>query len=128
MNLPDDVRYTKEHEWVRVEGTTATVGITDHAQEQLGDITYVELPQAGKAVKQSGELAVVESVKAASDVYAPVGGTVSGVNAELNEHPEKINADPYGAGWLCTLSGVAAAELDALMTAAQYAAFLKETQ
>ena len=126
MTIPSGLLFTKEHEWVRIDGQTATMGISDFAQEQLGDITYVELPAAGKVVKQHDALAVVESVKAASDVYAPLSGTVAVVNDTLNEHPEQINSAPYGNGWLCTLSGISAAEAKALMTAEQYAAFVKE--
>ena len=101
------------------------MGISDHAQEQLGDITYVELPAAGKQVKQSGEIATIESVKAASDIYAPVGGTVASANEALNDHPELVNKEPYGAGWICSLSGVNPDEVKSLMTAAQYADFVK---
>lgn len=119
-------KYTKDHEWVRVEGATATVGISDYAQHTLGDITFVDLPKVGKAVKQGDSLCVVESVKAASDVYAPVGGAVASVNAALSGAPETINQSAEGDGWICTLSGVNAAELDGLMTAEQYAAFCKK--
>jgi glycine cleavage system H protein len=118
--------YTKDHEWVRVEGTVATVGISDYAQHTLGDITFVDLPKVGKAVKAGDSLCVVESVKAASDVYAPVGGTVASVNAALSGAPEMINQSAEGDGWICTLSSVSAAELAGLMTAEQYAAFCKK--
>ncbi len=128
MNIPDELYYTKEHEWIRVEGQTATVGITDHAQEQLGDITYVELPEPGTAVSQNGELATVESVKAASDVYSPVAGTISSVNEALEDAPERINSDPYGTGWLCTLSGITEDQLSALMNAAEYGAFVAQEE
>src|SRR5579872_3664521 len=94
---PEDFRYTKEHEWVRVEGDVGTVGITDHAQHELGDIVYVDLPKPGTRVTQGGTLGSVESVKAVSDVYAPVSGEVTGINAELADAPEKLNADPHGA-------------------------------
>ena len=125
MKIQDNAWYSKDHEWVRIEGGTAIVGISDHAQEQLGDITFVELPAVGKQVKQGGEVATIESVKAASDVYAPVGGTVATVNEALGDQPELVNKDAYGAGWICTLSGVDQAELKNLMTAEQYAAFAK---
>ena len=125
MTIPDNLRYTKDHEWVRIEGSTAVMGISDHAQEQLGDITYVELPAVGRQVKQSGEIATIESVKAASDIYAPVGGAVASVNEALADHPEMVNKEPYGAGWICSLSGVNADEVKSLMTAAQYADFVK---
>lgn len=118
-------RYTQEHEWVRYEDGVATVGITQHAQETLGDITYVELPPVGKTVKPGDSLCVIESVKAASDVFAPVGGTVARVNTTLTDAPETVNAAAEGDGWICTLSGVEAAALERLMTAEQYAAFCR---
>lgn len=99
--LPGDLKYTKEHEWLRQEEDgTVTIGITDHAQSALGDLVYVELPEVGQEVESGGEMAVVESVKAASDVYAPIAGEVVAVNEELADDPEKINADPYGDGWI----------------------------
>ncbi len=102
--LPGDLRYTKEHEWLRRDDDgRVTVGITDHAQSALGDLVYVELPEIGQEVEAGGEMAVVESVKAASDVYAPIGGTVTEVNESLSDDPEKINADPYGDGWIVRL-------------------------
>ena len=102
--LPGDLKYTKEHEWLRQEEDgSVTIGITDHAQTALGDLVYVELPEVGQDVESGGEMAVVESVKAASDVYAPIGGTVTHVNEELSDDPEKINADPYGDGWIVRL-------------------------
>lgn len=102
--LPGDLRYTKDHEWLRKEEDgSVTVGITDHAQTALGDLVYVELPEVGQEVESGGEMAVVESVKAASDVYAPIGGTVTEVNEALSDDPEKINADPYGDGWIVRL-------------------------
>ena len=126
--VPEDLRYTKEHDWVRVEADVATVGITDHAQQALGDITYVELPAAGKTLKQSDELGAVESAKAAVDLYAPVSGTVTEVNAALEDGPEKVNADPYGEGWLCKLKGAEAAGIENLLTAEQYRALLEQEQ
>jgi glycine cleavage system H protein len=102
--LPGDLQYTNEHEWLRKEDDgSVTVGITDYAQAQLGDLVYIELPEAGAEVDEGGEMAVVESVKAASDVYAPVSGTVVEVNAALADDPEKINSDPYGEGWIVRL-------------------------
>ena len=99
--LPGDLRYTKEHEWLRQEEDgSVTIGITDHAQSALGDLVYVELPEEGQELEEGGEMAVVESVKAASDVYAPVAGSIVEVNAALADDPEKINADPYGEGWI----------------------------
>lgn len=103
--LPGDLNYTEEHEWLRrEEDGSVTVGITDHAQAALGDLVYVELPEVGQDVEAGGEMAVVESVKAASDVYAPVAGSVVAVNEELGDDPEKINADPYGDGWIVRLT------------------------
>lgn len=102
--LPGDLRYTEEHEWLRQEEDgTVTVGITDHAQSALGDLVYVELPEVGQSVEAGGDMAVVESVKAASDVYAPVSGEVVAVNDDLSDDPEKVNADPYGDGWIVRL-------------------------
>ena len=125
MKIQENTWYTKDHEWVRIDGRTATIGISDHAQEQLGDITFVDLPSVGKQVKQGGEVATIESVKAASDIYVPVSGTVATINEALHDQPELVNKDAYGAGWICTLSGVDQAELKSLMTAEQYAAFVK---
>ncbi len=119
------MRFTEEHEWVRIEGATARIGITDHAQHALGDITYVELPKVGRTVRRGEALAVVESVKAASDVYAPLGGRVAAVNARLAESPETVNAAAEGDGWLCTLEGFDPTEAEALMSAEQYAAFCR---
>ena len=102
--LPGDLKYTKEHEWLRQEEDgSVTIGITDHAQSALGDLVYVELPELGQDVESGGEMAVVESVKAASDVYAPISGSVLAVNDVLSDDPEKINADPYGDGWIVRL-------------------------
>jgi glycine cleavage system H protein len=124
----ETVYFTKDHEWLRVEeGDEAVVGISDHAQEALGDITFIELPKPGKQVKTHDVLAVVESVKAASDVFSPVRGTVAEVNSALVHEPEKINQDPYGAGWICRLSGCDLSGLDQLMTAEQYQQFVAET-
>src|SRR5215468_9381709 len=118
-----EVRFTKEHEWVRVDGGEATVGITKYAAEQLGDVVFVELPEAGRKVGKGGEAAVVESVKAASEVYAPVGGEVTASNAALTDDPAKVNADPEGDGWFFKLKGVSAGEVASLMTRAQYDEF-----
>jgi len=102
--LPGDLKYTKDHEWLRQEEDgSVTIGITDHAQSALGDLVYIELPEAGREIELGGEMAVVESVKAASDVYAPVSGTVVAVNEDLSDDPEKINLDPYGDGWIVRL-------------------------
>jgi glycine cleavage system H protein len=120
-----ETRYTDQHEWVRVEGAEATVGITKYAAEQLGDVVFVELPEAGRKVGKGGEAAVVESVKAASEVYAPVAGEVTASNAALTDDPAKVNADPEGGGWFFKLKGVEASEFGKLMTKAQYDEFVK---
>ncbi len=117
--------YTQEHEWAKVEGDIATIGITDHAQNQLGELTFVELPDVGKEVKQKGELGIVESSKAASDVYAPVTGEVTEVNTELGSKPELINKDCYGAGWICKMRITDKASIKNLMDATQYEEYLK---
>jgi glycine cleavage system H protein len=107
MNVPDDLRYAPSHEWLRADGT---VGITDHAQAELTDVVYVELPKVGSEVKAGQQICVVESVKAASDIYAPASGTVAAVNEALSSNPALLNTDPYGAGWIFRLSGASAAE------------------
>ena len=103
MSIPDDLQYTKSHEWVRMEGDTATIGITDHAQEELGDVVFVELPEVGSTIEAGDSFGTVESVKAVSDLYTPVGGEVVEVNSSLEDAPEKINDDPYGEGWIVKL-------------------------
>ena len=103
MSVPGDLQYTKTHEWVRREGDTATVGITDHAQDELGDVVFVELPEEGASFGAGDAFGTIESVKAVSDLYAPVGGEVVGVNDALNDTPEKVNEDPYGEGWIIRL-------------------------
>ena len=122
MNLPEQLRYTAEHEWLREEQDgTVTIGITDHAQAELGDIVYVELPAVGTEITQGDSFGVIESVKAASDLYAPVSGTVTEVNAELESAPQQVNEDPYGAGWLIKLQpGRLADERAGLLDAAGY--------
>jgi len=120
--IPDDRKYTPTHEWIQVKDGIATVGITDPAQEQLGDLTYVELPAVGAAVKAGQPCMVVESVKAASDVYAPISGTVAEVNNALADDPGLVNRDPFGEGWLYRLRDVASGELAALLDAAAYSA------
>ncbi|WP_224984457.1 glycine cleavage system protein GcvH [Geomonas agri] len=117
--------YTKEHEWVEMAGAQATVGISEHAAHELGDITFVELPKIGKSVKQFEALAAIESVKAASDIYAPVSGKVAEVNQALDEAPELVNQGAELQGWICKLEGVNEAELGALMDAAAYDEYLK---
>ena len=123
--LPTDLKYAKSHEWVRAGSDgTVTIGITDHAQDQLGDMVFVEVPEAGRTVKAGEACAVVESVKAASDVYSPIAGTVTEGNEALSTSPELVNGDPYGDGWILRLKPANPAELDGLMDAAAYQAFL----
>ena len=117
------VYYTKEHEWIQVEGDSATVGITDYAQSQLGDVVFVEVPEAGRQLSKGGEAAVVESVKAASDVYAPVSGEVIEGNQALVDQPDLVNTDPEGAGWFFRIRLAGTAELDGLMDQSAYRAF-----
>ncbi len=119
------LRYTKEHEWIRVDGDIATVGISDYAQEQLGDVVYVELPEPGKAVSLGSEAAVIESVKAASDIYAPVSGEVTEVNPKLEDEPETVNGSPTGEGWFMKIRLSDPGELDGLMDEAAYDAFIE---
>lgn len=121
-NLPTELKYASTHEWVRVDGDIATVGITDHAQDAMGDLVYVELPEVGDEVKAGDEAGVVESVKAASDIYAPVTGTIVAVNAELNDSPESVNKDAYGDGWMFKIKLKDTAELDDLLSAEDYQA------
>jgi glycine cleavage system H protein len=125
MAQPNDRLYTKTHEWVKVAGSEASVGITQYAQEQLGDVVFVELPAAGKTVDKGAALGNIESVKAVSEVFSPVAGEVTASNGELEAHPEVINQDPYGGGWLVRLA-VAPGAADGLMDAAAYEAFLAE--
>ena len=124
--IPGDLKYSKSHEWVRVEeGGEVTLGITDHAQEQLGDLVFVELPEEGGEVESGGECAVIESVKAASDVYSPVSGEITAINAALADTPEIINQDAFGEGWICRIRLANAAELDGLLDANAYAAVVE---
>src|SRR5215207_2059754 len=118
-------RYTKDHEYIRIEGDTGIVGITDYAQSQLGDVVYVELPAVGKSVAKGGEVAVVESVKAASEIYAPVSGEVTEGNAAIKDDPAKVNAEPEGAGWFFRMRVSSPGELEALMTKDQYTNYVK---
>ena len=122
MTNPSDLKYAKTHEWVRDEGDVVTIGISQHAQELLGDLVFVELPAVGKIVSVGAEIAVVESVKAASDVYAPISGEVVAVNTQLESQPELVNSAPYGEGWLFKLKPSDKAELNALLSAQEYSA------
>ena len=121
---PENLRYTKEHEWVRVEGDTGTIGITDHAQQELGDIVYVDLPKVGTRLEQGKTAGSVESVKAVSDIYAPVSGEVTGINQALADAPEKLNADPHGEAWLMKIKLSAPGELEKLLSAAEYQTYI----
>jgi glycine cleavage system H protein len=125
MASPNDRLYTRTHEWVKIEGASALVGISGHAQEALGDITFVELPKVGSKVTKGKEYGVIESVKAASDIYAPISGEVAAVNGTVAEKPEIINSSPYDQGWLVKLSAIDAAEANDLLDAAAYEEFLK---
>lgn len=126
MEIPKELRYSREHEWIAVEEGVATIGITDYAQEQLGDVVYVELPEVGAQVTKDEPFGVVESVKAVSDVFAPISGTVVEVNGPLADSPETVNEDPYGDAWMIRVEMSDPGELDELMTAAEYQAFVEE--
>lgn len=124
MSYPQDLRYTKEHEWVRAEGGVGTIGITDHAQKELGDIVYVDLPKVGAKIEQGKSLGSVESVKAVSDIYSPVSGEIAEVNESLAQAPEKLNQDPHGAAWLVKIRMSAPDEVEKLLSAADYQAYV----
>ncbi len=126
MNIPSELRYSKEHEWVKVDGNRAVIGITDFAQESLGDIVFVELPAVGDKVEVDDTFGVVESVKTASDLYSPVSGEVVEVNGEPVDSPETVNQDPYGKGWMIVLEMADPSQLDNLMNAEQYQAMVEE--
>jgi glycine cleavage system H protein len=115
MQLPDDLRYSSDHEWVRLEDGKLRLGITDYAQDSLGDVVYVEIPEVGAKVEASAKVSEVESTKSVSDIYAPVSGTVVAVNAELADTPERLNSDPYGEGWICVIEPDDPAAVDALL-------------
>lgn len=119
MNTPSNLRYTKDHEWVLVDGSVARVGITDYAQDALGDIVYVQMPEVGATVSVGDSFGEIESTKSVNDVYAPVSGTVTAVNEALRDRPELLNSDPYGEGWICEI-GVDGAQTDGLMSAEDY--------
>ncbi len=125
MSIPEELQYTRSHEWVRTEGDTATIGITDHAQDELGDIVFVELPEEGATFDAGDSFGTVESVKAVSDLYTPVGGEVVEVNAALNDSPEKINEDPYGEGWIVKIQVSGEADL---LSASDYEQILEEEE
>ena len=125
-NVPDGLYYTKEHEWLRLEGDTVTIGITDHAQDMLTDIVYIELPEAGDTMDDMGEFAVVESVKSASPIFAPLAGTISDVNMELEDAPELMNTSPYDEGWIVKMTLNNPSAVEGLMDAAAYKAEIGE--
>lgn len=124
-NVPDNLHYSKDHEWVRVEGETAVIGITDHAQDQLGDVVYVELPKVGDEFAANDSFGSVESVKAVSEIFTPVAGKVSEINDALSDEPERVNKDPYGDGWMIKMKMNKPADVDSLLTAAEYEDFTK---
>ena len=125
-NTPEDLSYTKDHEWIRVKGDQATVGITDHAQKQLGDVVYVELPKVGDRFEASEPFGSVESVKAVSEIYMPVTGTVVEVNQTHNDAPEQVNEDPYGEGWMIVIKMENPAQVDGLLSSAEYEDYVKD--
>ena len=122
MNVPDDLQYAASHEWLRLDGATGTVGITDHAQAELTDVVYVELPKVGTTVNAGQQICVVESVKAASDIYSPISGTVTAVNDALSANPALLNTDPFGGGWIFQIQIEAGEDVEHLKSAAQYRA------
>lgn len=124
-NVPENCQYSKDHEWVRVEGDTAVIGITDHAQDQLGDVVYIELPKAGDEFAANESFGSVESVKAVSEIFSPVTGAVVEVNGTLGDAPEKVNQDPYGDGWMIKVRMSNPGEVDSLLSAAEYEDFTK---
>ncbi|MEW6613857.1 MAG: glycine cleavage system protein GcvH [Thermodesulfobacteriota bacterium] len=126
MNLPEELKYGKQHEWAKVEGNQVTVGITDFAQSELGEVVYIELPAKGTSVQKDKPFGIIESVKAVSDLYSPVSGKVAEVNGGLEESPEIVNDDPYGEGWMIKIIPSDISELDTLLSAKEYEEFLKE--
>jgi glycine cleavage system H protein len=124
-NVPDNLHYSKDHEWVRVENGVAIIGITDHAQEQLGDVVYVELPKVGDSFSANESFGSVESVKAVSEIFTPVSGEIAEVNESLSDEPEKVNKDPYSDGWMIKVKMGSPGEVDSLLTAAEYEDFTK---
>jgi glycine cleavage system H protein len=124
MNVPDDLRYSSDHEWIRAEDGTIRVGITDYAQDALGDVVYVEVPEVGTKVEANAKVSEVESTKSVSDIFAPVSGTVVEVNADLADAPERLNEDPYGEGWICVIRPDDPSQVDALLDAQAYSALI----
>jgi len=128
MNIPKDLRYTRTHEWVKMDGEEATIGITDHAQTELGDVVYVELPPVGRKLQADEVFGTVESVKAVSDLYAPMAGEVVETNSELNCKTDVVNSDPYGEGWMIRLKAADPTAAERLLTADEYEAFITESE
>jgi len=126
MEFPVNLRYTKDHEWIKIEGNTATVGVTDFAQHELGDIVFVDIDAVGKPLGANDIFGTVEAVKTVSDLYLPVGGTITEVNADLEAHPESVNTDPYGKGWMVKMTVDNPAEVDGLLDAAAYRQLIGE--
>ncbi|MCG3194131.1 MAG: glycine cleavage system protein GcvH [Thermoanaerobaculia bacterium] len=125
-SCPDDRQYTKSHEWIRIEGDVATIGITDHAQKELGEVVFVDLPDAGELFDADQEFGTIESVKAVSELFLPVAGEILEINKNLNDEPGAINEDPYGEGWLVKIRVASGGEVEGLMSASQYEAFVQE--
>jgi glycine cleavage system H protein len=125
MNVPEDLRYSKDHEWARREGDQVRIGVTDYAQDALGDVVFVQVPDVGTAVALGDSFSEVESTKSVSDIYAPVTGTIVEVNAELSDAPQRLNEDPYGEGWLCVITLDDPSQMDELMDAAAYRALIE---
>jgi glycine cleavage system H protein len=120
MQIPEDLRYSKDHEWIRVEDGKVRIGITDYAQDALGDVVFVDLPEVGATVEAAASISEVESTKSVSDIYAPVSGTITEVNADLGDAPERLNEDPYGEGWICVIEPTDPSQLESLLSAADY--------
>ncbi len=126
MNIPEELRYSSDHEWARLEGGNVRIGITDFAQDNLGDVVFVQLPDVGTAVEANASFSEVESTKSVSDIYAPVAGTIVEVNGELESTPELLNRDPYGEGWICVIEAKDPAELESLLDATKYRALITD--
>jgi len=125
MNVPEELRYSTDHEWIRVDGGRVTIGITEYAQDALGDVVFLEVPDVGAAVAAAAKVSEVESTKSVSDIYAPVSGTIVEVNAELADQPELLNDEPYGRGWICTIEMSDPSELESLLDAAGYRSLIE---
>jgi glycine cleavage system H protein len=125
MHVPDDLRYSTDHEWVRSEGAQVRLGITDYAQDALGDVVFIDLPDVGARVEAGASMGEIESTKSVSDIYGPVAGTVTEVNGELSDNPERLNEDPYGEGWICVLAVDDPSQVEALLDAAAYRALIE---